>query len=45
MLMKNEDLREEVSARARERAMTFDSSVFESEIVGVIEKAYSRKFG
>jgi len=45
MLVKNEDLRKEVSARARERAMVFDSSVFEREILGVVEKTFSRKFG
>jgi glycosyltransferase involved in cell wall biosynthesis len=45
MLVENEDLRKEVSARARERAMVFDSSVFERKILDVVEKTYSRKFG
>lgn len=45
MLVENEDLRKEVSARARERAMVFDSSVFEREILSVVEKTFSRKFG
>ena len=45
MLVENEDLRKEVSARARERAMVFDSSVFEREILDVVEKTCSRKFG
>jgi len=44
MLVENEDLRKEVSARARERAMVFDSSVFEREILSVVEKACSRRF-
>src|SRR3989304_1047707 len=39
MLVENEDLRKEVSARARERAMVFDGSVFERKILGVVEKA------
>jgi glycosyltransferase involved in cell wall biosynthesis len=45
MLVKNEGLRKEVSARARERAMVFDSSVFERKILDVVEKTCSRKFG
>jgi glycosyltransferase involved in cell wall biosynthesis len=45
LLVENEDLRKGVSARARERAMVFDSSVFERKILGVVEKACSRKFG
>jgi glycosyltransferase involved in cell wall biosynthesis len=45
MLVKNEDLRKEVSARARERALVFDSSVFEREILSVVEKTCSWKFG
>jgi glycosyltransferase involved in cell wall biosynthesis len=45
MLVENENLREEVSARARERAMVFDSFVFERKILDVVEKTYSRKFG
>jgi len=43
-LAEDEDLWEEVSVRARERALVFDGSVFEREIFGVAEKAYSRKF-
>jgi glycosyltransferase involved in cell wall biosynthesis len=45
LLAENEDLRKEVSVRARERAMGFDSSVFERKILSVVEKACSRKFG
>lgn len=45
MLVETEDLRAEVSARARERALVFDSSVFERKILSVVEKAYSREFG
>jgi glycosyltransferase involved in cell wall biosynthesis len=45
MLMKNEDLRQEVSARASRRAAVFDVSVFERKILNAVEKVYSRKFG
>jgi len=44
MLLENDELRTEVSARARRRAMDFDSSVFESKILSVVKKVYSRKF-
>jgi glycosyltransferase involved in cell wall biosynthesis len=43
-LAEDEGLWEEVSVRARERALVFDGSVFEREIFGVVKKAYSRKF-
>lgn len=43
MLLENDDLREEVSARAVKRAMAFDSSVFERKILRVVEEVYSRK--
>lgn len=43
MLLENDDLREEVSARAAKRAMAFDSSVFERKILRVVEEVYSRK--
>jgi glycosyltransferase involved in cell wall biosynthesis len=45
MLMKNERLREEVSARASRRAMAFDASVFERKILDIVNKVYSRKAG
>ena len=38
MLVKNETLRSEVSARARERAMVFDASVFESKILDAVNE-------
>jgi glycosyltransferase involved in cell wall biosynthesis len=44
MLLENDELRTEVSARARRRALDFDSSVFESKILSVVKKVYSRKF-
>jgi len=44
MLLENDELRTEVSARARRRAMDFDSSVFESKMLSVVKKVYSRKF-
>lgn len=44
MLLENDELRTEVSARARRRAMDFYSSVFESKILSVVKKVYSRKF-
>jgi alpha-1,2-mannosyltransferase len=44
-LMQNEELRSRVSARAYRRAMDFDSSVFESKMLSVVKKVYSRKFG
>ena len=44
MLMENDELRTEVSARARKRAIDFDSSVFESKMLSVMKKVYSRKF-
>ena len=37
-LMRDEGLRREVSARAVKRAMTFDSSIFESKIVDIINR-------
>jgi glycosyltransferase involved in cell wall biosynthesis len=42
-LVEDEGLWEEVSARARERALVFDGSVFERAIVRVVEKAHMRK--
>jgi glycosyltransferase involved in cell wall biosynthesis len=45
MLLQNEDLRMEVSARARERSMAFDSSVFERKILSIVEKTCPAKFG
>jgi glycosyltransferase involved in cell wall biosynthesis len=45
MLMRDEGLRREVSARAVKRAMVFDSSVFERKIVDLVGKVYRRKFG
>jgi len=44
-LFGDEGLRRAVSARGRERAMVFDSSVFERGILSVVEKVYSSKFG
>jgi len=44
MLLENDELRTEVSARARRRATDFDSSVFESEILRLVKKVCSRKF-
>lgn len=44
MLLENDELRTEVSARARRRALDYDSSVFESKILSVVKKVYSRKF-
>jgi len=43
-LLENDELWIEVSARARRRAMDFDSSVFESKMLSVVKKVYSRKF-
>ena len=43
MLLENEDLRAEVSARAAKRAMAFDSSIFEKKILRIVEKVYSWK--
>lgn len=43
MLMRNEELREEVSLRGRSRAEDFESSIFEQKILTVIEKAYAKK--
>jgi alpha-1,2-mannosyltransferase len=45
MILENDELRTEVSGRARRRAMDFDSSVFERKILDVVSKVYSRKFG
>ena len=39
LLIENENLRSEISMRAAERAVAFDSSVFESEILDVVKKA------
>lgn len=44
MLLENDESRTEVTARARRRAMDFDSSVFESKILSVVKKVYSGKF-
>jgi alpha-1,2-mannosyltransferase len=43
MLLENDELRIEVSARARRRAMDFDSSVFERKILDVVNKVCSQK--
>jgi glycosyltransferase involved in cell wall biosynthesis len=43
LLMEYEELRREVSARACVRAEAFNTSIFERKILGVVEKAYSRK--
>lgn len=45
MLMRDEGLRREVSARAVRRTMVFDSSLFERKIVDLVGKVYRRKFG
>ena len=45
MLLENDDLRMEVSARAVKRAMDFDSSAFEKKILRIVEEVYSRKSG
>jgi glycosyltransferase involved in cell wall biosynthesis len=42
-LVEDEGLWEEISARARERALVFDGSVFERAIVRVVEKAHMRR--
>jgi glycosyltransferase involved in cell wall biosynthesis len=42
ILLENEGLRKEVSARAHERAAVLDSCVFERRILGVVEKTCSR---
>lgn len=44
-LLKDENLRCEVAARARERAKVFDSSVFERNILKIVEKVVGAKFG
>lgn len=38
LLIENENLRSEISARAAERSMAFDSSVFERKILDVVRK-------
>lgn len=43
MLLENEDLRAEVSARAAKRAMAFDSSIFERKILRIVERIYCSK--
>lgn len=43
MLLDNEKLRVQVSARASRRASDFDSSVFESRISSIVERAYLNK--
>jgi alpha-1,2-mannosyltransferase len=43
MLLENNDLREKVSTRARQRALDFDGSIFEKNIIKVVEAVYSRK--
>jgi len=43
MLLENEDLRAEASARAAKRAMAFDSSVFERKILRIVERIYCSK--
>jgi len=43
MLMENDELRTEVSARARRRAMDFDSSVFEKRISSIVRNVYLNK--
>jgi glycosyltransferase involved in cell wall biosynthesis len=42
LLISDERLRSEVSARARERAMAFDSSVFEAKLLRIVEVFSSR---
>jgi len=44
MLLENEELRKEVSNRARLRAMDFDSAIFERKILKVVEETYLSKF-
>lgn len=44
VLLEDEDLRMEVSARASERAMAFDSSVFEGKILSVVDEVYSSRY-
>jgi hypothetical protein len=44
MLLENDELRTEVSARARRRAMDFDASAFGSKMLSVAKQVYSRKF-
>jgi len=43
MLMQNDELRTEVSARARRRAMDFNSSVFEKRISSIVRNVYLNK--
>ncbi len=45
LLMENESLRSKISARARKRAMVFDTSLFEKRILSIVDKVCSRKFG
>jgi len=44
MVLENDELRTEVSARARRRAMDFDGSSFESKMLSAVKQVYSRKF-
>jgi alpha-1,2-mannosyltransferase len=43
MLLENDELRNEISARAHKRAMDFDSSVFEENILDVVNKVRWQK--
>ncbi|MFP3984598.1 MAG: glycosyltransferase family 4 protein [Candidatus Bathyarchaeia archaeon] len=45
MLLEDEELRRQVSARARKRAMAFDRTIFEKKILDVINKVYAAKSG
>jgi len=42
MLLENDELRTELSARARRRAIGFDRSVLESKILSVAKQVYSK---
>jgi len=43
-LLEDDVLRECVASRARERALMFDSSIFEKKILDVVDKVYRLKF-
>lgn len=45
LLMKNEELRHKVSARANKRATTFTTPLFERKISQIVEQVYSKKVG
>jgi alpha-1,2-mannosyltransferase len=43
-LLEDDVLRENVASRAKERALAFDSSIFEKKIFDVVDKVYKFKF-